>query len=178
MNRRAILKTLAATGIGTAVFQRSVAAAVIQEKEDFSIESIKESEWITELELTDEQREEILNSVKRTSDTLREFRKTKIDYSVSMSIHFGPTNDQPRMESVTRDAQTIESLVIQTPSSNDEIAHLPVHQLSWLVRTQKITSQFLTELYLERLKKYGNMLHCVVTVTKELALKQAKQAGI
>lgn len=40
----------------------------------------------------------------------------------------------------------------------------------------KVTSQRLTEIYLGRLKKYDPVLRCVVTLTEELAIQQAKQA--
>jgi Asp-tRNA(Asn)/Glu-tRNA(Gln) amidotransferase A subunit family amidase len=45
-----------------------------------------------------------------------------------------------------------------------------------LLRIQKLTSLELTRFCLERLKKYGPVLECVITLTEELALKQAGQA--
>ena len=48
--------------------------------------------------------------------------------------------------------------------------------LAALVRTRQVSSVELTKLYLERLKKFDPALHCVVTLTEELALKQAEQA--
>jgi Asp-tRNA(Asn)/Glu-tRNA(Gln) amidotransferase A subunit family amidase len=48
-----------------------------------------------------------------------------------------------------------------------------VPQLAELIRTRKITSTELTQMYLARLKRYGPRLLCVVTLTEELALKQA-----
>ena len=48
--------------------------------------------------------------------------------------------------------------------------------LAALVRTRQVTSLELTKLYLQRLKKYDSYLHCIVTLTEDLALKQAKQA--
>jgi Asp-tRNA(Asn)/Glu-tRNA(Gln) amidotransferase A subunit family amidase len=46
--------------------------------------------------------------------------------------------------------------------------------LAELIRTKQITSVELTEFYLERLRKYDPILHCVITLTEERALKQAK----
>jgi Asp-tRNA(Asn)/Glu-tRNA(Gln) amidotransferase A subunit family amidase len=62
------------------------------------------------------------------------------------------------------------------PRTEEELAFLPVTHLSKLIESRTITSTELTRLYLSRLKKYDPTLKCVVTLTEELALKQAKQA--
>src|SRR5207248_6616067 len=49
-------------------------------------------------------------------------------------------------------------------------------QLAELIRTRQITSEKLTCFYLDRLKKYGPRLECVVTLTEDLALHQARRA--
>ena len=48
--------------------------------------------------------------------------------------------------------------------------------LAVMIETKKITSTELTKIYLDRLKKHGDTLKCVVTLTEELALKQAADA--
>src|SRR5262249_11669637 len=49
-------------------------------------------------------------------------------------------------------------------------------ELSHLIRTRKITSSALTRMYIERLKKFGPRLNCVVTLTEDLALAHAEKA--
>ncbi len=49
-------------------------------------------------------------------------------------------------------------------------------QLSRWIETRKLTSERLTNIYLKRLEKFDPKLHCVITLTRELALQQAKQA--
>ena len=58
----------------------------------------------------------------------------------------------------------------------EEIAFLPVTALATLIEAKRITSTELTKIYLDRLKKHGDTLKCVVTLTEELALKQAADA--
>jgi Asp-tRNA(Asn)/Glu-tRNA(Gln) amidotransferase A subunit family amidase len=62
------------------------------------------------------------------------------------------------------------------PASLEELALEPVTALAALIESRKITSTDLTTMYLGRLKRYGNQLHCVVTLTEELALAQAAAA--
>ena len=61
-------------------------------------------------------------------------------------------------------------------SSLDDLAFLPVTSLAPLIQRREVSSTDLTKMYLDRLKKYGPKLNCVVTITEELALAQAAQA--
>jgi Asp-tRNA(Asn)/Glu-tRNA(Gln) amidotransferase A subunit family amidase len=65
---------------------------------------------------------------------------------------------------------------VERPANLDDLAFLPVTALSELVRTKKVTSVELTRMYLSRLKKYGPRLECVITLTENLGLSQARRA--
>jgi Asp-tRNA(Asn)/Glu-tRNA(Gln) amidotransferase A subunit family amidase len=65
---------------------------------------------------------------------------------------------------------------VALPSSDEDIAFAPVTQLSRWIETKQITSERLTEIYLARLEKHSKELHCVITLTREHALKQARAA--
>ncbi|MGB2501343.1 MAG: hypothetical protein ACPIA2_16685, partial [Mariniblastus sp.] len=175
LNRRALLASIASTGIGTSLFQRSVAGAMVSSNE-ISIESIRQAEWITGVELTDDERNEILSSVSRTGEAMEQLRQVKLSYNTPMAIQFAPTVSTIQRAELDRTSETRQSVVIELPKSEDQIAFLPVHQLAWLIRTQKISSLELTKIYLRRLKKYGAMLRNVVTLTEKLALQQAARA--
>src|SRR6266702_1746590 len=56
------------------------------------------------------------------------------------------------------------------------VAFFTASQLAELVRTRQVTSTDLTKMYLGRLKRYGPKLLCVVTLTEDLAMKQAQDA--
>ena len=58
----------------------------------------------------------------------------------------------------------------------ESLAYLPVSLLSAMLRARKITSVELTRMYLNRLRRFDPQLLCVVTLTEELALRQAEQA--
>ncbi len=62
------------------------------------------------------------------------------------------------------------------PTSEDEIAFAPVTQLSRWIESRAITSERLTEIYLHRLERFDPRLHCVITLTREHALEQARKA--
>ena len=62
------------------------------------------------------------------------------------------------------------------PSKDQEIAFAPVTQLSRWIEQKKLSSERLTQLYLQRIAQFGPKLRCVITLTNELALAQAKKA--
>jgi Asp-tRNA(Asn)/Glu-tRNA(Gln) amidotransferase A subunit family amidase len=62
------------------------------------------------------------------------------------------------------------------PAHDEDIAFAPVTQLSRWIETRKLTSERLTTLYLERLDRFNPKLRCVITLTRDSAIAQAKQA--
>jgi Asp-tRNA(Asn)/Glu-tRNA(Gln) amidotransferase A subunit family amidase len=62
------------------------------------------------------------------------------------------------------------------PESETAIAFAPVWMLSRWIETRQLTSERLTQIYLSRIKQYDPKLRCVITLTRELALAQARQA--
>jgi Asp-tRNA(Asn)/Glu-tRNA(Gln) amidotransferase A subunit family amidase len=65
---------------------------------------------------------------------------------------------------------------ILLPENRNELAFYSIPQLASLIKTKKISSLELTKFFLDRLKKWGDTLECVITLTEDLALKEAKQA--
>ncbi len=64
----------------------------------------------------------------------------------------------------------------RAPAELEELAFAPVTHLARLIKSRQVSSVALTEMYLRRLKCYDPHLRCVVTLTEELALEQARRA--
>ncbi|MGA3159776.1 MAG: amidase [Terracidiphilus sp.] len=62
------------------------------------------------------------------------------------------------------------------PANDDDIAFAPVWQLSQWIESRKLTSTRLTEIYLHRLERFNAQLRCAITLTREHAMDQARQA--
>jgi Asp-tRNA(Asn)/Glu-tRNA(Gln) amidotransferase A subunit family amidase len=65
---------------------------------------------------------------------------------------------------------------VPLPSHEEDIAFAPVAQLSRWIQAKQLTSERLTNIYLRRLQRFNPQLRCVITLTPELALQQARQA--
>jgi Asp-tRNA(Asn)/Glu-tRNA(Gln) amidotransferase A subunit family amidase len=62
------------------------------------------------------------------------------------------------------------------PSNDADIAYAPVTKLSRWIEQKKLSSERLTQIYLKRIEQYNPKLRCVITLTRDLALQQAKEA--
>jgi Asp-tRNA(Asn)/Glu-tRNA(Gln) amidotransferase A subunit family amidase len=62
------------------------------------------------------------------------------------------------------------------PSHDEDIAFAPVTRLSCWIEKRQLTSERLTNIYLQRIERFNPKLLCVITTTRELAITQAKQA--
>jgi len=174
VNRRNALRALAATGIGTALFQRALAAQAATAGH-VTANMIAQAEWIAGLELSPEDRETTARAVAGTIQDFQAMRDVEVGYDVPPALYFRAA---PQQASCTDDRGEVKlpQTLTKRPSSDDELAFLPVVELASLIRSRQVSAVELTELYLERLHKFDEQLKCVVTFTDDLALKQARRA--
>lgn len=77
-----------------------------------------------------------------------------------------------------RSVFVVEPWTGAVPSSPDDIAFLPAHRLSALLKARRITAQQLTDIYLTRLKRLNPTLLCAVTIMEEQARAEAAKADV
>ncbi len=175
LTRRHVLASLAGLGLGTAAFQRALAAQAEQAGQ-VTPEMIAEAEWIAGITLTDEDRKSVAGAVQRDRRRYETLREVPLAGNVPPALAFFAAPPQQAGDVRRGEVRATESAAPERPPADEDLAFLPVTELSALVRTKKVTSLELTKLYLARLKKYDPLLKCVVTLTEELALKQAERA--
>lgn len=173
-SRRGLLQALAALGIGSPVFQRALAAQA-EQPTAVTEEMVKQAEWVSGIKLTDDARKAVVSAVTRLVRNFEALRKVPLPNSVPMALAFVP-DPEPTHSNGRGSVEPSTNAVPKRPPTDEELAFLPVTSLAALLRTRQVTSTELTKLYLERLKKYDPALKCVVTLTEELALKQADRA--
>jgi len=139
-----------------------------------------EAEKLVQVELTADERKVAAKSWRANLATLYERRtgprKVALESTLAPYSQWNPVlpgrPNGPARDRIIRSNTDPGPL----PGRNDEIAYAPVWKLSRWIEQRKLTSERLTQIYLERLEKFDPKLHCIITLTRELALKQAKQA--
>ena len=180
VSRRNFVKRLPAIGVGGLVASKVPLEAIAQTPsptpaQRITKEMMKQAEKLIGIELTDAQEAMALGGVNRNLDAYETNRKIDIPLDTEPAITFHPTRAKKELY-VAKTKFRFGKVVLPQFKSIEELAFATVPQLAELIRTRKISSTELTKMYLDRLKRYGPKLLCVVTLTEELALKQAAAA--
>jgi Asp-tRNA(Asn)/Glu-tRNA(Gln) amidotransferase A subunit family amidase len=175
LNRRDFLSYFSGVGLGGTLLP-GVLWARLQEGGEVSIQALAEAEKVAGLEFTDEEREAMVRGLNQNLRSYEALRALPIPNEVPPAVHFDPV--LPSMELPTEVAPFRPSRTpsVRAPENLEEVAFWPVTHLSELIRSRQVTSLALTQMYLDRLKRHGPTLECVVTLTEERALAQAKRA--
>ncbi len=167
--RREVLRTLGGTSFGLA----GVSAAIAEEGNPVNIERLRSSAWLTGLEVSDADGELMLEDIAGTLEGYQTLRQVPLDNSVPPSLHFDPAGaaapDEPDLLAPLPSPD-------REPSGDLDVAFAGIRELAGWLRSGRISSVELTELYLERLSRIGPKLECVIEETREIALAAARRA--
>lgn len=115
-------------------------------------------------------------SVKGRKKNFKKIRKSTIPNSLPPGMVFIPPLNHDLIPGKQKTINWCIDEEVEIPNDIEELAFYPVHKLSVLIKNKQITSVELTRLFLKRLKKYGDTLQCIITITDSLAIAQAKRA--
>jgi Asp-tRNA(Asn)/Glu-tRNA(Gln) amidotransferase A subunit family amidase len=139
-----------------------------------------EAEKLVQIELTEKERAVAASSWRSNMAALYERRtgprKVAIEPTLAPALVWNPVlpgrHSGPERQRLVRSSDDPGPM----PSRDDDIAFAPVSKLSRWIEHRQLTSERLTHIYLDRLERYNRELRCVITLTRTLALAQAKQA--
>ncbi len=177
LTRRRFLAYFSSIGL-TSTLLPGILWSKFQEEKALRVskEMLQEAEKLAGLEFTDAERELMLEGVNDYLESYEAIRKIPIENSVPPAIAFHPILSGMKFETTRRPIKMSQIETPKLPANLEEAAFWPVTHLAALIKSKKVSSVELTQMYLNRLKKYDPKLLCVVTLTEELALKQAKRA--
>ncbi|NOZ71749.1 MAG: amidase [Chloroflexi bacterium] len=144
---------------------------------EITAESLAQAETLIDLHLTPQERALMLEGLAEQRRKYARLREVEIANDLPPALLFRPDlltavpNPKPAPTPVW---QTDADL--SAPADLEELAFWPLTHLARLLHSRQVSAVALTEMYLERLQRYDPLLHCVVTLTPELALAQARRA--
>lgn len=153
-------------------------AAFSQEKKPNPITSdvVAHAEKIIGLNFTEAKRDSMLDDLFDQLKDYEKIRAVSLLNSVPPAVLFNPIPVGFEFEKAKKAFKMSQVGKVVLPKNLEDLAFYSVGQLAELIRTRRVTSVQLTRMYLERLKKYGPKLECIITLTEDLALQQAKRA--
>lgn len=147
-----------------------------QQAPRITLDMLKAAERIAGLEFTDAQRELLIADVNNHLDHYQHLRKIPIANDVVPCVQFSPALPEMKFDMLRRPMKMSRPPAVQRPSNLEDLAFWPARDLAALLSTHQVRSVELTEMYLDRLKRYDARLKFLITPTDDLAMKQARKA--
>ncbi len=134
------------------------------------------AEKMFDLQFNEAKRDSLLGDLEYRLKQYKALHAFHIPYNVMPAVLFNPIPAGMKLPAGKSIFLPEGEKNVSLPKNPDDLAFYSVGQLASLIKSKKITSEQLTKFYIERLKKYSPMLHCVITLTDSLALEQARKA--
>src|SRR5437773_4991929 len=176
LDRRSFMSYFAGVGLSSTLFP-GVLWAKLATGAEITVDTIASAEEVAGIHFDPAERELMLDGLKQQEQRIEALHKVSLANSVSPAIVFDPLPPGKQVKIEPRRPMVRSKVAPRTvPTDIDDLAFLPVTELSELVRRQRVTSLELTQMYLARLKKYDPVLRCVITLTEDRAFTQARAA--
>jgi Asp-tRNA(Asn)/Glu-tRNA(Gln) amidotransferase A subunit family amidase len=137
--------------------------------------AIAASEQVTALSLTSDERRMMRPSLEYQKQNYLALREMDLGNEERPALRFDPEiNNSTVAEGVGGPVwSTVAEL--RRPDNLNDLAFYSVGELSHLIRTRQVSCVELTQLSLDRLEQFGPRLECVITLTRDRALAQARE---
>jgi Asp-tRNA(Asn)/Glu-tRNA(Gln) amidotransferase A subunit family amidase len=143
---------------------------------EVTLAMIRDASALSGLDLTDDQAEALVEGVNRNLQGYTELREYKLENGVAPPIHFSTIVPGMQIDMVERPFRVSSFSDLKRPENLEDVAFWPVAKLAQLVKSKEVSSVELTEMYLDRLKRYNPKFNNTVTFLDDLALSEAQKA--
>jgi len=177
VDRRRFLAYFGAAGLGGTLLPGAL-LAIAGDAPEITAEMVGAAGRIAGLALAPEAEKAVAEGLNRRGGLLRDFealREMGLGNDTPSALVFNPVLPGAGVPAGRSSLRTSRVRPAR-PGSDEDLAFLPVTHLAALLKKRELKSVDLTRVCLERLKKYDPVLHCVVTLTEDLAMKQAARA--
>lgn len=147
-----------------------------QQSDTISKIDIQTAARVIALDFTEPEQDSMLRDVRDNRKEYIKMRSLSLGNDVPMSLWQSPV--LPGMQFNTKQLPVLWNIPanVNLPKNKADLAFYSILQLASLIKYKKISSVDLTTFFIERIRKYGDTLQCVITVTEEMAMQQAKAA--
>ncbi|MFL5574060.1 MAG: amidase [Gemmatimonadaceae bacterium] len=176
LDRRSFMAYFAGAGLTSTLFPGALWAKLAAGAE-ITVETIASAEEVAGVHFEPAERELMLDGLKQQEQRIEALHKVSLPNSVSPAIVFSPLPPGKKVPMEPRRPMVRSRIAPRNaPADLEELAFLPLTALSELIRRGRVTSMQLTQMYIARLKKFDPVLRCVISLTEDRALRQARAA--
>jgi Asp-tRNA(Asn)/Glu-tRNA(Gln) amidotransferase A subunit family amidase len=139
-------------------------------------EDIISAQKLIGLEFDTAERDTMLEELQDNLKNYENIRKIQIGNQIPSALLFNPLPVGFKPNTLQQPLEWGAINEVRLPTNKEDLAFYSVRQLAELIRIRAITSEELARFFIDRLKKHDTQLHCVITITEELAMAQARKA--
>ena len=153
----------------------SVAASA---QDTLTTKDIQSAAKVLDLSFTQKEIDTMYDGVKENLAGYKLMHKQSLKNSVPMSLWQSPVLPGMHFNEKQLPVKWNIPSNVQMPANKNDLAFYNLLQLASLIKSKKISSVVLTQFFIERIKKYGDTLQCVISITEDLAIQQAQEADV
>lgn len=131
---------------------------------------------LLDLSFTQKEIDSMYDGVKENMLLYRLMHKKSLNNNVPMSLWQSPVLPGMQFNNKQEKINWNISSKVSLPANINDLAFYNILQLASLIKNKKISSVELTKFFIDRIRRFGDTLQCVISVTEEIALQQARQA--
>jgi Asp-tRNA(Asn)/Glu-tRNA(Gln) amidotransferase A subunit family amidase len=178
IHRRAFLEACSAVGLTGTLLPGAVYAQVDDDDAEITVDHIAAAETVAGVSFTPEEREMMVDALNENLEQYGAIREMDLPNGRPPAEVFDPRVGGAEIPEAAghRDGADVALPAVERPSDSEDLAFAGVATLASLLRRGEVTSVELTELYLQRLRRYDDRLHAVITYTEDRAMQAAERA--
>jgi Asp-tRNA(Asn)/Glu-tRNA(Gln) amidotransferase A subunit family amidase len=145
-------------------------------QDSVTLSQIANSEKMADLSFSQVKRDSMTGILTDRLKTYRYLHAQNLSNDIPLPMWFNPVLPGMIVPRIQMPVHFTIPDQVALPADRNQLAFYSIPQLASLIKHKKITSEQLTRFYLDRLKKYGPVLHCVIEITEDIAIRQARNA--
>lgn len=153
-----------------------LSGCIHNESKQINAVDVDHAQKLIGMEFNRSETDSLLSTLNEQRKNYENMRKVKLPNRVPPAFEFNPIPAGKHVETFQKPVEISDYSETRLPEDPHELAYYSIGQLSHLIHSGQLSSEKLTQFFLERLKQYSPSLHCVVTFTDSLAREQAQQA--
>jgi Asp-tRNA(Asn)/Glu-tRNA(Gln) amidotransferase A subunit family amidase len=176
-NRRHFVAVCAGVGLGGTVLP-GVLLTLAQDQPRITKDMIDAAAKIADVTIPDEYKDAMLQGLNNAEQGYEAVYKLHMPNSVQPAILFDPLPMGAKVSTAKAEMviSPVPAVAARAPKNIEDCAFMTVRQLATLLKSKRVSSMALTEMYLERLKRYNPKLLFYVNLTEDRAKIQAAAA--
>lgn len=129
-----------------------------------------------DLQFTDKEIDSMYGGLRDMLRNIKRMHNLSLNNNVQMSLAQIPVLPGMKFETKQQPINWNIPSNIRLPKDKNELAFYSILQLASLIKNKKISSVELTNFFLDRINRFDDSLKSVISITRDIAMQQAKQA--